>query len=635
METILKAPNGWLCLWVGLLLLFSMPGFAQMPDVAPTNYSSEPVELSSSVFFYRDDYHQISIDKIISASELKWRQPRAAATNFGFSEATYWFKTSFQNSSNNVVDGLFEIGSPLLDDVSVYPVIDGVLMEDLVVHLGDHQPFHDRVILHRNFLLPLSLGPEQECTLYISVKTGSAIQLPVRFWNEQAFRSRDVTWLLGQGVFYGVMIIMAMYNLLIYISIRDRNYLYYVAYVMCFSLSIASIQGLGYQYIWPHNIALQEKGVAVWVAFALIFAGVFTSGFLEIKQSHPWLHRAIGIVISLVALNLLVLPFVSYFTGIKILLGLTGVGAALFFLAGVWVWNRGIIHAQFYLVAWFSMFAGVLAMIASKMGWVPKTAFTEYFGQLGMLLDVILLSFGLADRVNRERALKYAAQSIALQHEKTCRVAEDEILQAHKAAEQQLSEKVVQRSEELNRAMAELSMANIKLKELSNIDGLTGVRSRRYFDGMIERELTEAQNTGKPLAIIMSDIDCFKQLNDEHGHLLGDECLRRVAAIIQSVVTWPADAVCRFGGEEFAIVLPNTSLISAQAIAEKLRKKLEREILDIDGREVNVTLSLGVSGVKSATHKHSSERLISDADHALYEAKNSGRNRVCVASVAG
>lgn len=632
MAFIRLARAGLLLLTIGFLFAFSMPNFAAIPDVAQVNFSSESTDLLSGVYFYPDIHHHITIHQILESGDIKWRRAKAVGPNFGFSEATYWFKVSFQNSSEQVVEGLFEMDSPLLDEVSVYPVFDGQLRDDLIVQLGDHLPFSNRAILHRNFLLPLSVGPGQECTLYISVKTGSAIQLPVRFWNEQAFHSQDITWLLGQGVFYGVMLVMAMYNLLIYISVRDSNYLYYVAYVISFSLSIASIQGLGYQYLWPHNIAFQDKCVAVWVSCALIFAGVFTSGFLEIKHSHPWLHRAIVATICVAVLNLLVLPFVPYFTVIKLLLGLTGFGAALFILAGVWVWNRGIINAHFYLVAWLAMFAGVLALIASKMGWVPRTALTEYFGQLGMLLDVILLSFGLADRVNRERSLKYKAQSTALEHEQACRVAEEEILQAHKAAELQLSEKVVQRSEELHRAMAELSMANIKLKELSNIDGLTGVRSRRYFDAMIERELTEAQNTGKPLAIIMSDIDCFKQLNDTYGHLLGDECLRRVAAIIQSVVTWPADAVSRFGGEEFAIVLPNTSLISAQAIAEKLRKKLEREILEIEGRELKVTLSLGVSGVKSATHKDSSKRLISEADQALYSAKNSGRNRVCVAS---
>lgn len=171
--------------------------------------------------------------------------------------------------------------------------------------------------------------------------------------------------------------------------------------------------------------------------------------------------------------------------------------------------------------------------------------------------------------------------------------------------------------------------AEAQLEALSTIDGLTGVANRRYFDGYLEKEWTRSLRSGRPLSLIMCDIDFFKGYNDTYGHLEGDECLRKVAGALNKMIKRPGDLVARFGGEEFVVVLPETDLDGAVQVAELLRSKIEELKIEHKKSRINnyLTISLGVSTVVPDSESSSIE-LISLADTALYQAKKEGRNRI-------
>lgn len=171
----------------------------------------------------------------------------------------------------------------------------------------------------------------------------------------------------------------------------------------------------------------------------------------------------------------------------------------------------------------------------------------------------------------------------------------------------------------------ELRRKNQELQQLSNTDPLTGLNNRRHFMDLFQRELERAVRYGDPLSFVMIDIDYFKRVNDRFGHQTGDEVLRHVASILQRGLR-TGDILGRYGGEEFALLLPQTSLDGAFAAAERYRKLVEASPSDRSG--TRVTISLGVSwnrvpGISSV------DDLIRTADAALYEAKSQGRNRTC------
>ena len=183
----------------------------------------------------------------------------------------------------------------------------------------------------------------------------------------------------------------------------------------------------------------------------------------------------------------------------------------------------------------------------------------------------------------------------------------------------------------LRESQQNLAHANIELQKLAALDGLTGIANRRRFDEALSTEYARGQREKKPLSLVMCDIDQFKVYNDSFGHLAGDLCLKKVAAVLTEHLKRPADLAVRYGGEEFAILLPETDLAGALVVANACRAHLETLALDNPAAaHTIVTLSLGVASVVPSPDSNA-EQLVARADKALYAAKTGGRNRVCQA----
>jgi diguanylate cyclase (GGDEF)-like protein len=182
--------------------------------------------------------------------------------------------------------------------------------------------------------------------------------------------------------------------------------------------------------------------------------------------------------------------------------------------------------------------------------------------------------------------------------------------------------------ERIKRKARALRKANKRLHAQSRHDALTGLANRRYLFNYVQSEWRRERRHGDPISFIIADIDMFKAYNDRYGHLAGDECLREIAAALRSQLRRPGDLLARYGGEEFAVVLPETRVGGATHLAERMRLAVESLHLTHEGSPVApyVTVSLGVA--EAAPKQQSLEELIERADHALYQAKSAGRNRL-------
>ena len=189
-----------------------------------------------------------------------------------------------------------------------------------------------------------------------------------------------------------------------------------------------------------------------------------------------------------------------------------------------------------------------------------------------------------------------------------------------------------EREEELLKTSKKLKKANKKLEKMASMDGLTGLANRRLFDKILEKEMRRAKRKNTTISLIMADIDNFKDYNDNYGHQAGDECLKKIAKVIEETTRRPADLAARYGGEEFSVILPNTDNKGVIKIAEKIRKSVISLELEHAKSKVAdyVTLSLGVNSSKltSKIDEKRIEEFIEKADKALYKAKESGRNKV-------
>lgn len=188
-------------------------------------------------------------------------------------------------------------------------------------------------------------------------------------------------------------------------------------------------------------------------------------------------------------------------------------------------------------------------------------------------------------------------------------------------------ERIYMMRQRLNKAQRELQRVNQELERLSFFDQLTGVANRRNFDITLEKQFLLSRRNRSPLSLIICDIDYFKRYNDSYGHQQGDDCLKKVAASMQAQISRPTDLVCRYGGEEFAVILPDTHDDGGQLLAERMRQAVAAENLPHTQSTAGVvTISLGIATYHGQYPK--AEQLIKAADEALYKAKELGRNRV-------
>ncbi len=196
----------------------------------------------------------------------------------------------------------------------------------------------------------------------------------------------------------------------------------------------------------------------------------------------------------------------------------------------------------------------------------------------------------------------------------------------------QESDRRRRKEEELFKLAGRFAEANKELRRITNLDGLTGVANRRFFDQEFERQWRRSQRSQTPLAVLMMDIDHFKLYNDRYGHQQGDECLRAVARALQARAKRPADLVARYGGEEFVALLPETPAVGVLALAREMCSAVAGLGLEHASSPVapHVTLSVGAAWAMPARDR-AKEELLADADRALYRAKDQGRNRAVAA----
>lgn len=545
----------------------------------------------------------LTIEQIMTPEiSRRFQENQQDSPNFGFSRSAYWLRFSIVNPNPEKHSFFMEISYPLLDEVDLY--CHGPGKETSVKRMGQRFPFSQREIQHRNFIFPIDALPHGQQTYYLRVASQDSVTLPMALYSLKGFVRKEQQAQYVLGLFYGIMIVMIGYNLFIYLSIKDVSYLFYVLFIGAFFCYIISENGIAYQYLWPRSPGWSKRAIPFFVSITLVFSSFFVRSFLRTKVYTPRIHRLLSFFITAALVGALFSLSFEYFVAVIYNVLLVFAYAPVLILCGYFCWRKGFRPGVYFLAAWTVLLIGSIAYALKVFAFLPELFLTRYGVIIGAVSMVILLSLGLADRINAMRR-------------------ELQVLNTS------LEQKVFERTQALHSALNRLSDANQKLEALSTVDGLTNVKNRRFFDEKILREWKRSHREQSPLSVLMVDIDHFKKVNDQFGHQTGDECLKAVADTIQKAIKRSSDAVARYGGEEFAVILPGADSSDAAHVAERIRSAVESTSILISDHPFSLTVSVGVA-TRVPRSVEETETLLAEADSALYQAKDTGRNRVVV-----
>ncbi|MET1078282.1 MAG: 7TM diverse intracellular signaling domain-containing protein [Pseudomonas sp.] len=400
-------------IWLAVLLTcLSSALCAQAPvTLASLDREDLRVPLGPYTEFVEDPQGQWGLEQLRQLPSERFQAVRGEYANFGKNTSAWWFRVRLNNSLDHDLAGYLEVNYPLLDHVQLY-VVDpaGRVAQQ---QSGDTFAFAQRPVQVRNFWFPLALAPG-ESTLWLRVESTSTVFVPLLFSTHNASAAAQENLMGVNGAFYGVLFAMFCYNLFLFIALREAAYGWYLVYNLNIGLFAASFDGMLFKSL-PEHVGLQSVSIYILMYLHCLSAIQFSRHFLHTRQYFPRLDQGLRVFMLLSLACLVSAPLIGLQTW-NILASMTVLAVSLvLLLTGAYVWSKGLRYGSYYIFAWGILLAAFIAATSGSLGFELFGIYGASAVKIGVTVELITLSIGLADRINLLKEEGYRSRQAATQ----------------------------------------------------------------------------------------------------------------------------------------------------------------------------------------------------------------------------
>jgi serine phosphatase RsbU (regulator of sigma subunit) len=427
--------------------------------------NKEVSSLGSSLSYYiEDESESYTIEEISNQNfDKKWLKNPSEHLNLGYNSNVIWLKIEVENKSQQE-DWNLIFDFPYVDTIYFYnPFVKGNVENEIniisnkwkITKTGWYLPYFTRPNLEsNNFIFPLFLSQNQKATYYLQIQSTSPVLFPLSISTQEQIAQQTHSSHIGYGIYFGILLVMLFYNLVIFTMTKDRNYLYYVFTVLSTLILFSGISSYLFKYLYPNFPEANKVIVQTGMVGIVISTIIFTVHFLEVRKYTKWGYRFFLLMFVLAPFDFLMPDnFWSEYVNTIIKINVFGL-----LIVGTYVWKQGNKFARFYVIAWTLYLIFGLMMTLRNSGTLPINFWTSHGAEIGSALEVVLISVALADRY---RIIK-----------KEQEIANKKALALEQQYSQELEEKVRERTTKLNESNEELFQINEELSVTLETMGL-------------------------------------------------------------------------------------------------------------------------------------------------------------------
>ncbi|MDB4534093.1 sensor histidine kinase [Vicingaceae bacterium] len=442
-----------------ILLLIPFAGFSANNTII-FNDSKEIIKVNSGLSIYEDKGSQLNVNEVLRIDSFKASDQKVP--NLGISSSTFWVKFSVCNNSE-AEHLILSLAYPILDFVEFYEIKEG--RGNKISTVGDNFSFDQRKYKHQNFLFDLNIKQNETKKYILKVNSWELITVPLKIGSYKSISESNLTQDLIFGLFFGIMLVLMLYNLFIYFTVKDNSYLYYVIYISFITLTQASLYGYAFRLFFSGSPSFSNLSLIIFNSISGIATIEFLKLFLKTKKFTPTLHKGLYLLTVIYSFGIITALFGLKSLGYK-LMDFGGVLIAFYtlFLA-IKISLKDYRPAKIFLAAWSIFLLGVIFFVLKSVGILPSNIYTNYTMTFGIAIEGILLSIALADRINILRAEKEDSQKKTVEALKE----NEEIIKNQNVV---LEQKVDERTNELNNALDNLKQTQSQLVEAEKMSSL-------------------------------------------------------------------------------------------------------------------------------------------------------------------